>query len=213
MKNSRILTSVMYNFNNKSIVIAKIIFDKRYIIILILLLLASSISFAQNDTIEKWSKNEIAQYKTLKNLAKYVTTTKSVDISNDTLFIEYIYFDYVLKDPDKERKIRRIQAFSDLFPKFKNIVDSIGIQNLDAKPVRFYKDNKIYEPFKMENAKETIGDKKMYTKDENVFAYYKKNQPDEPRGTLLFEPSTNKLLAWVLIDQGGYHYFLIFNLF
>jgi len=53
----------------------------------------------------------------------------------------------------------------------------------------------------------------MYTKDANVFAYYRKEEPDNPLGTLLFEPETSKLIAWIMINQGGYKYFLIFNLF
>ena len=53
----------------------------------------------------------------------------------------------------------------------------------------------------------------MYVADQNVFVWFKKEDPEEPLGTLLLEPQTNKLLAWIMIDQGGYKYFLIFNLF
>jgi hypothetical protein len=53
----------------------------------------------------------------------------------------------------------------------------------------------------------------MYTKDSNVFAYYRKDEPENPLGTLLFESGTDKLAAWIMINQGGYKYFLTFNLF
>ena len=39
-----------------------------------------------------------------------------------------------------------------------------------------------------EIAKETVGGEKMYVKDANVFAYYRKEKPENPLGTLLFEP-------------------------
>ena len=169
-------------------------------------------SFGQNASSENWTKNELAQYSKLIELGNYVHNKKKSEISKDTLFKRYIYFDNVLNDVDSERKENRIQSFDTLFYFFRNTVDSIGFKNLDAKPVRFYKNHKIYEPFKKEIAKETVGGEKMYTKDTNVFAYYRKEEPENPLGTLLFEPETDKLCAWIMIDQGGYKYFLTFNL-
>jgi len=177
-----------------------------------IILLMSISSFGQNASSENWTKNELAQYSKLIELGNYVHNKKKSEISKDTLFKRYIYFDNVLNDVDSERKENRIQSFDTLFYFFRNTVDSIGFKNLDAKPVRFYKNHKIYEPFKKEIAKETVGGEKMYTKDTNVFAYYRKEEPENPLGTLLFEPETDKLCAWIMIDQGGYKYFLTFNL-
>ncbi len=84
---------------------------------------------------------------------------------------------------------------------------------MDAKPVRFYKKHKIYKPFEKELAKESIDGDKLYTESSNVFVYYIKKEPENPLGTLLFDPDTDKLVAWIMIDQGGYKYFLTFNLF
>jgi len=95
---------------------------------------------------------------------------------------------------------------------FRKTVDSIGIDNLDAKPVRFYNDHEIYKTFDKEIAKESVTGEKMYTEDTNVFAYYRKEDPKNPLGTLLFEPETGKLVAWIMINQGGYRCFLTFNL-
>ena len=53
----------------------------------------------------------------------------------------------------------------------------------------------------------------MYAKDDNVFAYFRKEEPENPLGVLLFESETDKLAAWIMINQGGYGYFLTFNLF
>lgn len=182
-------------------------------IITSLLLLTSLICFSQNKDHESWSKNEKAQYKKLLHLAKYVSGKEKNQISKDTLFNEYIYFDYVLKDTIAERREKRLAAFDTLFYSFRKIIDSLGIENLDAKPVRFYRNNKIYEPFEKDKAMETVGGEKMFTKDANVFAYFRKKEPESPLGTLLFEPETGKLSAWIMINQGGYKYFLLFNLF
>ncbi len=78
--------------------------------------------------------------------------------------------------------------------------------------MRFYKHHKIYKPFDEQQIKESISGEKMYKKDKNVFAYYRKEYPENPLGALLFEPETNKLVAWIMINQGGYKYFLTFNL-
>jgi uncharacterized membrane protein YvbJ len=79
----------------------------------------------------------------------------------------------------------------------------VGLINLGAKPVRFFKhDKEFYKPFTQE-----IKDLASMT-----LVYFDKRRPDEPLGTLLFEQKTHKLGAWILINQGGYHYFLTFNL-
>lgn len=172
----------------------------------------TSFSFARNFRAERWTKNEKAQYSTLKELANYVYKKEKSEISKDSLFEHYIYFDFVLKDTVAERKESRIEAFDTLFYYFRNVVDSIGFEKLDAKPVRFYKKHVIYEPFAEVKSKHK-GDDKINANDENVFAYYKKEDPANPLGVLLFEPKTNKLVAWIMISQGGYKYFLTFNLF
>lgn len=187
---------------------------KRKIITKIIILVNISIcTFAQKSMNDVWTANEKSQYLKLKELANYVSLKKTKEISNQILYENYIYFDYVLKDTLTKRREDRLSKFDTIFSFFRKRIDSIGISNLDAKPVRFYKGHKIYQPFEEETAKESISGEKMYTKDQNVLAYFRKNDEDNPLGVLLFEPNTSKLASWVLIDQGGYKYFLLFNLF
>ena len=180
---------------------------------IILAILCINFSNSQNKKFENWKNHEIEKYKILKELAHYVNGKKTTEISKDTVFKKYIYFDYVLNDTLIERRERRLESFDTIFTSFRKPIDSLGIENIDAKPIRFFKDHDIYEPFKEELAMKTIGGEKMYTKDANVFAYYKKEEPEEPLRALLFHPETNKLIAWIMINQGGYKYFLTFNLF
>jgi hypothetical protein len=180
--------------------------------LIIIILFTYSFLFGQNINSEIWDENEIAQYSKLVNLAKYVHNIELSKISKDSLFDKYIYFDYVLNDTLSERRERRLKFFDTIFYRFKKKIDSIGLENLDAKPVRFYKKHKIYQPFDKEIAQKSVGGEKMYTQDSNVFAYYKKKEPDNPLGTLLFEVVTDKLVTWIMINQGGYKYFLTFNL-
>ncbi|WP_159778495.1 hypothetical protein [Flavobacterium sp. 9AF] len=178
-----------------------------------IIILTTNLVLGQNNSSINWTENEKAQYIKLTALANYVYQKENSEISKDSLFIKYIYFDNVLNDTLVERKERRILAFDTLFYYFRKTVDSIGLENLDAKPVRFYKKHKIYDPFNEEKSNQTtIGGEKMYTKDDNIFAYFNKKDPENPIGVLLFEPETNKLGSWILINQGGYHYFLSFNL-
>src|SRR5690606_6840583 len=82
-----------------------------------------------------------------------------------------------LADSIVERKQKRLERFRAFFiGYFKSTVDSIGLENLDAKPIRFYKEHKIYEPFE-----------KVYKDiEDRVFVYYRKENPEEPLETLLF---------------------------
>ena len=172
----------------------------------------SFLSFGQKINSEKWTDNELAQYSKLADLAKYIHNKNKLQISKDSLFNNYIYFDYILNDTVSERQEKRLQSFDTIFYYFRKTVDSLGLENLDAKPVRFYKNHEIYNPFNEDLARETVGGEKMNSKDENVFAYYRKDDPENPIGTLLFEPKTNKLVAWIMINQGGHKYFLTFNM-
>ena len=181
-------------------------------ILILVLLVTSSFCFGQNTRTKNWTENEKTQYEKLTELANYVYKKEKSEISKDSLFEKFIYFDYVLNDTVSERKEKRLVAFDTIFYYFRKNLDSIGLKNLDAKPVRFYKNHKIYKPFKEELTRETVGGEKMYTKDINVFAYFRKEEPETPLGTLLFEPKTDKLVAWIMINQGGYKYFLTFNL-
>jgi hypothetical protein len=182
-------------------------------IIALSMLFLGSLSFGQTISKSDWTNNELTQYKTLRKLGSYVYKKEKDELSRDSLFTKYIYFDHLLRDPDTARKERRIQAFDTIFDFFRQTVNKIGLENLDAKPIRFYKDHEIYKPFDKNLAKESISGEKMYADDQNVFVWFRKENPGEPLGTLLFEPRTSKLLAWIMIDQGGYKYFLIFNLF
>lgn len=170
----------------------------------------SNLGFGQNKN--DWTSSEITRYKNLMDLAEYIDAREKSEISNDTLFEKYIYFDYVLNDTDTERKNKRLHTFDTVFYYFRIIVDSIGLENFEAKPVRFYRDHEIYIPFEKESAMETVDGEKMYTREDNVFVFYRKEEPENPLGTLLFEPTSDKLVSWLLINQGGYKYFLTFNM-
>jgi hypothetical protein len=115
-----------------------------------------------------------------------------------------VYFDNVLADTSKNTILKKTKFFDEFFPKMLHYVDSVGIENLDAAPTSLFKENKnFFKPFESEELKDFL----PFT-----LTYYNKNKPNEPIGVLLFEPKTHKLLTWILLSQGGYYYFLTFNL-
>jgi hypothetical protein len=157
-------------------------------------------AFAQKET---WTKDEALYYKTAVELCTYLSSHEYDTSKRDFIFENYVYFDYALSDTSATRIKNRINYFDKLFPVIKHFVDSMGLANLDAKPVRFFShDSEFYKPFTEE----------IKDLDSVTLAYFDKRRPDKPIGTLLFEPKTHKLVAWILINQGGYHYFLTFNL-
>lgn len=109
----------------------------------------------------------------------------------------------MLKDSDEERRKRRLAVFDTIFSFIPKTIKSNGINSLEAKPLRFYKNHEIYEPFK------TV----LKSVSCDVMVYYNKEEPNEPLGTLLFDPKSHKLVAWILLKQGdkGW-FFLTFNL-
>jgi len=121
----------------------------KYIIIATITLLCL-FSYSQEKDFKDWKEHEIKNYNNLKRLAKYLNNKEKNEISKDTLFEKYIYFDYVLNDTLIARKERRLESFDTLFSFFRKPIDSLGINNIDAKPIRFYKEDKIYESFTKE---------------------------------------------------------------
>lgn len=171
-------------------------------VLTIILFASFSICYGQNNKFDDWTDKQKKQYRILDELAHYVSNKESIKLSKDILFENYIEFDYVLQDTIPDRKKSRIHKFDGLFSYFRKTIDSLGIENLDAKPISFYKDHEIYKPFKNH----------LSEQEKNVFAYYEKDRPDQPKGLLLFDNKSNKLLAWILLNQGGHKYFLLFNI-
>jgi len=150
-----------------------------------------------------WTKDEELYYKTVNDLCNYLRDNKYDTTKRDFIFKNYVYFAYVLNDTSTKRVKSRIAYFDGLFPGFQHFIDSVGVTNLDAKPVRFFKsDSEFYEPFTEE----------IKDLDSMTLAYYDIRRPTKPLGALLFEQKTHKLASWILINQGGTYYFLTFNL-
>ena len=172
-----------------------------FLLTICLLLSCASQSYSQTEN--SWSKNEKRDYNTINRFCSYLSNKAFKEIDQDSVFNNYFYFDYASKDSNSDRKNKRILQFNELLQNFKRYIDSVGIGNLDTKPVRFFKsDTVFYEPFKNEL--------KSYA--ENTFAYFIKSNPKKPLGYLLFDEKTSKLVSWILIDQGGTHYFLTFDM-
>lgn len=168
----------------------------------ILLLIVTHTTFAQNKT---WTKDEKEFYSTIKSLCEHFKGKRYDTTQRDIVFKDFVYFENIINDTSKTRVAGRIKVFDDLFYKFTNYVDSVGLENLDAKPIRFFSDNKTF--FKPFDKGGELNHLLPFT-----LVYFDKRRRNEPIGTLLFEPKTHKLMAWIIINQGGYCYFLTFNI-
>ncbi len=168
----------------------------------VFLSLIVNFSFAQ--PAENWTKAERAYYNTMLGFCNYIESAPLDNLSKDTIFNNYFLFDYALKDTSQKRINARLLKFNGLLERFRHNLDSMGLKNLDARPVRFYKNNpRVYEPFTEDD---------LLAAAPNSFAWYNKNDPEHPLGYLWFDDENYKLISWILIDQGGTHYFLVFNL-
>jgi hypothetical protein len=169
--------------------------------ILFLMLTATSIGQTKD-----WTKDEQKFYTTIKSLYEHFKDRTYDTSQRNFLFKKYVHFDHILRDASKTRIQERVKVFDVLFYKMMHVIDSIGLDNLDARPTRFFKSNKpFFDPFEEDRE---LNELLPFT-----LTYFDKRRPNEPMGALLFEPKTHKLISWVMVDQGGYFYFLTFNLF
>jgi hypothetical protein len=157
---------------------------------------------AFSQKVNSFSAKEKEYYNTIKGFCKYLQENPGALKNRDIIFKNWVLFDYVLTDTSESRKNKRIEQMDQLLAAFKHFIDSAGAENLDAAPIRYYKDSKeFFKPF-AENLAEQVS---------VTFAYYYKNNLQHPLGYLLFDEKTGKLVSWVLINQGGHYYFLTFN--
>lgn len=113
-------------------------------------------------------------------------------------FTNFIFF----VNPNNDKTQNRVIYFDMLLCKFSHLVDSVGLKNLDAKPVRFFKnDTTFYKPF----VKDLEWAKTM------VLSYYDKRNPQKPGGSLLFDPKSHKFVSRVMLNMESY-LFLTANL-
>ncbi|MGB5819372.1 MAG: hypothetical protein WBG90_07785 [Saonia sp.] len=161
----------------------------KYFIIGILMFFQAN---CQENNQKDWTSDEKRRYENLKKLAQYTYQKDDSQISEQILFEKYIELDYVLNDSNKKRSQSRLKYFDGYFRSFRKTLDSIGIENLDAKPMRFYKENELFKYF-IKSQKDNLP---------YVMAYYLKSDPENPLGTLLFDPNSDKLLSWIFLRQG-----------
>ncbi|NQX30299.1 hypothetical protein HQN85_01065 [Pedobacter boryungensis] len=152
-----------------------------------------------------FTEEEEKNYNTIKSLFEHFKDKGYDSAQRDFVFKHFVYFDNVLADTSKTQILKRTKFFDELFSQMIHYVDSVGMENLDAAPTRLFKDNPTF--FKSFEAESDLNKFLPFT-----LTYYDKRRPREPIGVLLFEPKTHKLLTWILLNQGGYYYFLTFNL-
>lgn len=168
-------------------------------ILLLVMILCHNHFYSQESEIKDWNKNEKKYYKTLVGLVKYLEEKKSSEISRDILCQKFFYLDNILKDTTIDRRNKRLVAFDSLFKYIPKTLDSIGSENLDAKPIRFYRGESVYKPF----------ERALAQLENQVLVYYKKEDEENPLGYLLFDDESSKLISWILLKQGESGWFFL----
>jgi hypothetical protein len=168
------------------------------LVVALSMIAANAVSAQTSD----WTNNELKYQSTIANLSKYLSNTSESAINRDSLK-NYIYIDYALNSVPQAQKDKRLHSADTLIKVFKHFIDSVGYENLDVKPVQYFKSNsEYYQPF----------EKELKNDAPNSLAYFNKSTPTLPLGSLLFDEKTGKLMSWILINQSGYHYYLTFDM-
>jgi hypothetical protein len=160
---------------------------------LILLFIFLSLSYITHAQTPTWTTEEKAYYSKTKDLCNYLKLHPYDPSKRQFIFTNFVYF----INPKNDTSQNRLNYFDMLFYQFYHFVDSVGLQNLEAKPLRNFKnDAEFYKPFTEEL--------KWTDSASLVLAYYDKREPAKPLGALLYEPKSRKLLSWIILNMGGY---------
>lgn len=160
------------------------------IILLFIFLSLSFLSFAQK---LKWTDKEKMFYSKTKELCIYLKNNSYDPSKRNFLFDNYIYF----VNPKNDTTQDRLDYFDGLFYRFFHFVDSVGLDNLDAKPVRYFKSDQVFYQRFQEGLKWA---------DSLSLAYFDKRNPKRPLGSLLYDTVSGKLISWIVLNMGGFLY-------
>lgn len=138
-----------------------------------------------------WTKDELKYYNTTKDLCKFLTESRYDTSKREILFSKYVFF----VNPKKDTSQNRINYFDILFYKFCHFIDSTGVENLDAKPIRYFKtDSELVNKYKED----------LKWAESRSLAYYNKKNPEKALGALLYDQDTGKLVSWIVLNMDGY---------
>lgn len=162
--------------------------------ILMLMLFLSVGSLLQAQSITQQRLNNF------KALISYLKRTDDACINTDTLTKNYVDVNYILSDTDTGRVKKRMQSLLMLSQRLKSPMMPFSHGNAALIPFAEVKDASASE---LKYLKDTGGD---------VYGYYPNGAGSTEKTWLLFRPGEVKVASWLLIDQGGYLYFLMLNL-
>jgi hypothetical protein len=190
-----------------------------YIILLICIACLNGNLSAQHTRPTKQEKQRIHQ---VSKFCRYVKKKPLAEIDQDLLFEKYLSFEYILTDTTKEQIASKV--FSKLLKDIHTVLDTTHINSYGVVPWNKYqyKENlprMLWEdepltglfgnplPDKTASYRQAVieGKKEL----ENIMVCFKKKKPQEPLYYFLFDEQ-NKIVSWLLIRQGGLHYFLTF---
>jgi hypothetical protein len=150
-----------------------------------------------------WPKQQQRYYALLSDFCHFLQEDPANINRQQYIFDHYVDYPQYDNDTAQKRNAERLTAFGILLTHLKSFIDSVGLNNLDAKPAQFWhNDSLAFAPF-------TNG---LVETPTNCLGYFNKQNPQKPYSYLLFDPRSGKLISWLLINQGGKYYFFQFDM-
>jgi hypothetical protein len=190
------------------------------LLIVTLLFFSSSAIFnvyAQNNN----RRTPTAQLNSLKGFISYIKNKEFQNISQRKIFRKYISAHHILNDTSQKQVNKKI--FEYILKKFSQIADTIKIEDWEfipwnsytfvkgaprmvweAEPVTHIFGEEVNQNLDVEKEVQE-GRKEL----ERTIVIVRRNKPEVPLYYILFDES-NKIASWVLINQGGLHYWIYF---
>jgi hypothetical protein len=165
----------------------------KMILIILLLTTISQVSFGQG----KLENRRVENYK---NFCEYLKRADSTAFDRSVILNQYVDFYLGEKDTSQSRFKNSTSHLFNFCSVLKKGMGSLNKADYDVIPISEYHFNQ-FKPYD-----------ELAELNDRVFVCYLKKNPDQPLGFLLFAPQSDKLYSWMLINQGGYHYFLTLNL-
>ncbi len=162
------------------------------------LLLVSLLTFSMTSHAQGLNAQRI---KNFKDFCRYLIKTDSMKIDENLLGEKYVDIAYIKADTNQARLASRMKFLQFYVRSFKRKIQATDIDRLKFEPILEIKelDDKLRDQFKRMDGLD-------------VYRIFVLQDGKTYPNCIAFRKGGVKVLSWILIDQGGYLYFLTLNL-
>jgi hypothetical protein len=138
------------------------------------------------------------------NFVSAVMINSDEEIIQPSFYKKYLYTSNPFLDSTSEQGCDYHKSMQYTIIEVKKYLLKNGLEDLDLAPIEFFKTDTVFKKWIQDEHMQ----KYFQNIKENVLAFYKKSNPEQPICLIRFEPNTNKIYTWLTANPYSIIFFL-----